>query len=174
MNRHLLFLFLLLLSNGLFADKDSKSSSNLLYIEAGGAGGYWSLNFEKIVFQKNMFSLSPRIGVSSYRILDFAQQINPDVLIPFGIQAHFGKNHKLSIGIGKTYSTIVRINRFTFDTERKSSFSTNFSLGYRYFPVTKKGLFLGLHYSPIVEFNKYYRNWYAFSFGYVFCKNSTP
>jgi hypothetical protein len=172
MKKHLLILFILLISHGLSANKHSKSTSNMLYLEAGGAGGYWSLNFEKVLFQKSMFSISPRIGVSSYRILDYTQKINPDVLIPFGIQSHFGKNHKISFGIGKTYSNIVRSNRFTFKTERKTSFSTNLSIGYRYFPVAKKGLFLGLYYTPIVEFNRYYRNWYAFSFGYAF-GNST-
>ena len=172
MKIHLLILLLLFFTHELSAKKTHLTTPNLLYLEAGGAGGYWSLNFEKIVFQKKRFSLSPRVGISSYRFFDYSQKINPDFLIPFGVQSHFGKkNHKISFGLGITYANIVRANRFTFKTDRKSSFSTNLSVGYRYFPVAKKGLYLGIHYSPILEFNKYYRNWYALSFGYAFANS---
>jgi hypothetical protein len=69
MKIHLLILLLLFFTDELSAKKTHLTTPNLLYLEAGGAGGYWSLNFEKIVFQKKRFSLSPRVGISSYRFL---------------------------------------------------------------------------------------------------------
>ncbi|HEY1054513.1 MAG TPA: hypothetical protein VGE24_05240, partial [Emticicia sp.] len=44
---------------------------NSVYIEALGMGGYGSVNYERLLYQKKKLHIGGRIGVGTYRLRDF-------------------------------------------------------------------------------------------------------
>lgn len=147
--------------------KPDKISTNVVFIEIAGLGGYGSLNYEKLLARKNKFRYTARIGLSTYRIRDFTNKFNPDIILPITANALFGNNHKIEIGVGKTYTNIVRANSFDFKPNRSSEFTTIFSFGYRYQKNTP-GLLYRCAYTPILSFNNVLRHWLGVSLGYSF------
>lgn len=167
MNFIIVFFALFIFSHQAHAQKDSASSTHLIYAEVAGVGGFGSVNYENIFFNKRLFSLSARVGVGTYRLLDFQNKFNPDVIIPIELYGFFGKTHFAEIGLGQVISSIVYVNIENLQPDRRVSIHTNFSVGYRY-QRKKGGLFLRLCYSPLIEFYKSYRHWGGFSVGYIF------
>jgi hypothetical protein len=162
------FLFILLIAQLAVAQVDSThTASNSIYLEAGGAGGYGSLNYENVCYRKKNILVALRIGVGIYHLNDYTTTFNPDILIPLAINSCFGKNHKLELGVGQTLATIVRARETDFKPKRVLNFHSNFSIGYRYQKKTS-GLFFRCAYTPIIEFNRYFRHWAGISIGYSF------
>ncbi len=151
-----------------FSQTDSTDlERNHLYLELAGAGGYGSINYERVIYLKEHFTFTVRAGISTQHIVDFTNKFNPDIIVPFALNGLYGLNHKLELGIGETYSNIVHVSLTNFNPKRESSFSTYFSIGYRY--QKKEGRFVfRCVYTPIIEFNKYLRHWAGISFGYSF------
>ncbi len=169
---HQLSLLIILLLNLLSFDVNSQLdtvsvSKNAVYIEARGLGGYGSLNYERIVPLKKSISLGIRLGLSTYKIKDFMGKINPDIIVPISLNGLYGKKHKIEFGIGQTISSLVKIDYSSWTPHREVKFSTTFSIGYRYQKNTG-GLIYRWSYTPIIEFNKYFRHWGGMSIGYAF------
>lgn len=142
------------------------SKRNIVYIEALGAGGYGSINYERILFEKNFVKMGIRGGFSTYHITDYINRFNPDLIFPVSINAHFVyKQHTLVFCIGETISNIVHASKTDYQPERKTNFSTFFDIGYAY--EWRNGLCLGVGYTPII-YKQDYRNWFKLSFGYAF------
>jgi hypothetical protein len=161
-------LFILLIAQLAVAQVDSThTASNSIYLEAGGAGGYGSLNYERACYRKKNVLLALRIGAGIYHLNDYTTTFNPDILIPLAINSCYGKSHKLELGLGQTLATIVRAGETDFKPKRVLNFHSNFSIGYRYQKKTS-GLFLRCAYTPIIEFNRYFRHWAGISIGYSF------
>lgn len=148
-----------------------KSIQNLVYLEAFGAGGYGSLNYERIIFQQKQ-KLTPnlkvgfRLGISTFHLKDFNNKFNPDVIIPLSVNAFYGKTHHIEIGFGQTISNVTQTNA-SFDIERKTTLNSNFTAGYRY-QKSERGMLFRLNYSPIISTNKVYNSWFGLSIGYGF------
>lgn len=158
----------ILFNSKTFAQKDSiEMSKNFLYLEIGGAGGYGSVNYERVVLDKNKFVLTTRFGLSSYHIKDFKNKFNPDVLIPLAIYGSYGKNHKIELGVGQILTNIVQFDFIENNLSRKTNFHTFLSVGYRYQKSTG-GMFFRFTYNQIFEFNEYLNHWAGISFGYTF------
>lgn len=163
----LLFLAQFIVYDGISQLDSVGVAKNALYVEAGGTGGYGSMNYEKLITSQNHLRIVGRIGVGTYNILDFQNRLNPDVLFPIGINGVYGKSHSLEIGVGQTISTLVKVDQTDYLKRRKTSFHASFNIGYRYQP--KKGGFLfRCSYTPIIENYNYYRHWGSVSFGYAF------
>jgi len=139
---------------------------NTVYLEAGGTGGYGSLNYERLLPFKNNFHITARIGFSTIKIKDFNQKLNPDVLIPIGINAFYGLNHKIQIGFGQVFANTVRAN-LQGETVRQTNLHTYFTIGYRYQKESSRFLF-GINYTPILEFQETFRHWGGLTIGYSF------
>ena len=142
-------------------------SQNILYFEVGGIAGFWSLNYEKIILNKENFKISGRIGISTYNIKDYTDSFNPDIIIPIAINGLYGKTHKIEIGIGQTISNIVQSKHSSSLPYRNTKLHANFTIGYRY-QKNNGGIIYRFGYMPIIEFNKSYRNWLGTSFGFAF------
>jgi len=140
---------------------------HLCYIEVGGAGGYGSLNYEYLLKQIDKLKLSVNAGISTYHLYDYNNNLNPDLIIPISIHGYFGSNHHIDFGVGQTIANIVYFDNSTFKPIRKNSFSTNLSIGYR-FKKDKGRIMNKIAYSPIIEQNKIYRNWFSIALGYMF------
>ncbi len=140
---------------------------NIIFLEAGGAAGYGSLNYERFFFQTHQSTVSIRLGLGTYRIKDYTNTINPDIIVPITLYGTFGRNHQLELGMGQTITSLVQANHTSFRKERKTHLNTHFSFGYRFYQK-KKGLFFSCAYTPSIELNNPYRHWAGIAFGYVF------
>jgi hypothetical protein len=169
-NRFYLMLISILMLNKIDAFSQAavdRKRYNLIYLEFLGAGGYGTINYERIFQINNHLLFSTRIGLSTYNIKDYTNNINPDMIIPLTLNASYGKNHKIEIGYGKTFSSIVYAKLTNFEPGRSFNTHTNFHIGYRY-QRSNAGLMYRISYSPIIEFNKYYRHRPGISVGYAF------
>ena len=158
-------LIVVLLHSHVFSQTDTtKLSKNIIYGEVFGAGGYGSINYERIFYTNNRVSVSARIGLGTYHIKDFTGKFNPDLLVPLAINGFHGFEHRAEFGIGQTISSIVEADIENLDPSRKTCYSTFFNAGYRYQKMGS-GLFLRIAYTPIIENNKRWINWGGFSIG---------
>ena len=148
-------------------DTAVKAIRHLCYLEIAGIGGYGSLNYENIPYQKNNFMLSIRSGISTYHLTDFMNKFNPDIIIPLAVNVIYGKNHCIEFGLGQTITSIVHSDPINFMQSRSIKLSSNLTLGYRY-QKTQGGIVFRGGYMPIIENNKYFRHWAGISFGYAF------
>ncbi len=165
---YLVFILLIFIDSHAFAQKDSlKISRNLLYLEVGGAGGYGSVNYERVLLDQNRFMFTARLGLSSYHIKDFRNDFNPDILIPLALRGSYGANHKIELGIGQTVANIVHFDFTENKPARKTDFHAFLSLGYRY-QKSPGGIFFRFAYHQVFEFNEYLTHWAGVSFGYSF------
>jgi hypothetical protein len=165
----LYFYFFLGLNQFIFSKNDSLNLNkrNIIYVEAGGVGGYGSLNYERLIITKIKTIFLIRIGLSTYNIYDYTNNFNPDLLVPLIISGTNGQKHKLEYGLGITISNIVQANQIYFNPERVTNIHTIFNIGYRYHNINN-GFMFRLTYTPILVFNKYFQNWAGISFGFSF------
>ncbi len=164
---YLYVLFVLLVyCPDLFSGEPSKSR-NLIYAEILGAGGYGSVNYEKLVYRKGELSMGMRVGAGTYNVRDFTGNINPDLIFPFSINTYIYAPHSIEVGLGNTFSSIVQVSQANWQPVRVNRLSANFAVGYRY--AKKEGGFVfRLGYTPIYEFYKRFVHWGGVSFGYAF------
>jgi len=161
-------LIILFSTNYSKAQTDSSiTARNVIFIEGLGIGGYGSLNYERIIPLEEKINLSLRIGLSTYQITDYTRDLNPDIIIPAGINASYGKKHRVTLGIGQTIVNTVQANNTTFEPERTTVLHPNFSIGYRFHKSTG-GLYFNLTYTPLIEYYKYFRHWAGIAIGYSF------
>jgi hypothetical protein len=166
--RFLIVLLTIIISHETFSQIDSNHiARNAVFIEVAGVGGYGSINYERVMYRKKLLMSSMRLGISTYHIVDYTNKHNPDIIIPFTLNGFYGRNHKIELGAGETYSNIVHADLTNITLKRVSNFSTIFSIGYRYQKNTS-GVIFRCAYTPIVEYNKYLRHWAGISFGYSF------
>lgn len=162
-----LLLFLFTAKEGYAQNEAPPPHKNILHIEAGGMGGYGSLNYEREVPLARLFTLSGRIGISTIRIYDYTRKFNPDLLFPIAINGYYGKDHKLQLGFGQLISSGVRASHTDGTPKRASNLHTSITLGYRYKKDAGR-LVLGISFTPILEFQETIRYWGAVTVGYAF------
>lgn len=139
-----------------------------IVLDAGGIGGYGSLNYERTFFSKKDFFISYRVGFSFYRFKDFERKFNPDLFFPINFQAGLKhKSHHAIFGFGQTISSLVQASNNFNSKIRNNSLSANFTIGYR-FQKTGKPFSIQLSYTPLFEHYARFRNWGSLSFGYSF------
>lgn len=106
----------ILLINSLTGLAQNRIRSTTLYLEGGGAAGFYSVNLDQIVFERGFLKGATRVGYS----------YTDGSLIPFGISTLIGKGgNYFEVGIG--YAPY-------FPRDKSESTSDLFSLraGYRY------------------------------------------
>ncbi len=140
---------------------------NSIYLEAGGIGGIWSLNYEQVIHTKADLRMGVRTGISTYPVADYTGRFNPDIFIPMALTGVLGQDHCLELGFGQTFSHTVQTNYADGEPERQSALHSNFTVGYRYRP-NKGGILFRCSYTPIIDFNRSYRHWGGLSIGYTF------
>ena len=161
-----LFLFLLCARAYSQTDSASKNIRSIVYVEAGGAGGYASMNYENCFYEKTKLHFSWRAGLFLFHIKDFTGELNPDLTLPLSVNAFYGNRHHMELGIGQTISSTRQQNRSDTGPARSTQFNTNFTLGYRY-QAKRKRLFFRAAYTPLLENNRHYRHWAGISVGYI-------
>lgn len=153
-------LFLLFSFFSLVAQNDSLPKKAIL-LELGGNAGYGSLNFEYSFFQKNKIKLASRIGLGTYKIIDFEHKFNPDIIVPVNLALLYGQKNKLEFGLGFTFANhpLLILDNKT----RKNSLAGNAVIGYRI--ETKKNFIFKFAFTPMFENEKIFRPWFGISIG---------
>jgi len=148
-------------------DTLSSISKNIIYTELGGAGGYGSLKFERLLLKKNIAHFGISVGISTYRIIDFENRFNPDIILPISLSGYYGKNHHFEFSISQIFSSIVLSGNSDLTATRGNSISGGLDIGYRY-QQESGGVFFRITYSPIFEGYNYFRHWGGLAAGYAF------
>lgn len=121
--------------------QENNIKTNSLYLEIAGNNYYYSINYEKILFQ----NFSPRIGVSivphgeSSHTYGNSISIKINLLIMIDYSLYLFNNHAIEFGVG--YADILDSDRIY----------ATFTLGYKYIPENSKMLYK-ISFTPI--FNK--------------------
>ncbi len=168
--KYLLFLFLFFF----FQSKSQETfiPKHSIILEAGGIGGFGSLNYERLFISKTKYHFSYRVGFSFFRFKDFERKFNPDLLFPISI--HFikkYKNHSIVFGFGQTVSSIVKASSDFSSKVRKTSLNPSVILGYR-FQRRNKPFSIQINYTPVFQQGERFRHWGNLGFGYSFFQNS--
>lgn len=173
--RLLLFLFagiFFLFESFAQCDDAGQKARNALYLDLMGTGGWYGLNYERIVYNKEKLCIGVSSGVSVTNLKDFYRQFNPDFSLPISLNTFYGKNHHVELGIGSTFASVVRANE-DYVARRYLNINLTMTLGYRY-QKPEGGFLFRAAYTPILSVyrqiaeNGEFKNWFSLSFGYSF------
>tara|TARA_Y100000385_G_scaffold198409_1_gene205411 strand:+ start:7906 stop:8409 length:504 start_codon:yes stop_codon:yes gene_type:complete len=139
----------------------------LMFIEIGGPGGFGSINYELLVSKIKKMKLSTRIGLSSFKLKDFQNEFNPDIIVPISINTYYGYNHHLEFGLGQVFTSIIYADKVNYEPMRRNNFSTHLSIGYR-FQKEVPGTICKIAYSPIIQNNSILTHWFSVAVGQFF------
>jgi hypothetical protein len=142
-------------------------AKNTVYVELFGAGGFGSINYERMLFGDKNFSFISRMGFSTYHLTDFTNKFKPDIILPFSFIGNFGRKYRAEFGSGITYTSIVQADLFNYKPSRKNRIHSNFTVGYRFQKYEGK-MFYRIAYTPFLLDFKKYIHWGGMSVGYAF------
>lgn len=167
----LCFLFALFLGgwSQLFAQR-----SNSVYVELGGAGGHYSVNYERSFVQNDKISFYGSIGFSRSLLNGEAFSPRVPIQLKFGFPVSTGTELELGAGITPRWSTKKVSGRDPWIGSyyyEKTEFNIALSgrIGLRHQLGDKS--FIGYYYTPVIE-NQYdgqgITHWAAVTVGFKF------
>ncbi|MDX5418678.1 MAG: hypothetical protein LPK09_05640 [Hymenobacteraceae bacterium] len=122
--------------------RDSYTAKNALYAELGGNGDVYSLNFDRIVYQKVMFKAGFRVGLSS-NLFFLPDETGVYPVIPVEALGMIGRYQKnFEFGLGYT-------RRFTDDPDLLQNMYFS-RIGFRYQPP-QGGLVVRVAFTPFLS-----------------------
>jgi len=124
MNKWMITLAAISFSSAVFGqvENDSiKMAKNTMYLELGGNGLLYSLNYERLLPVTNRFTGSGRIGVS----MDQLGSYNLPVLVSM---IAGDRGNRFEFGIGSTIS----VTHYSYTNKWSTDFYPTFNVGYRY------------------------------------------
>lgn len=139
---------------------------NSVFLTIGGATGLGSINYERRLGSRGSVSLWGHAGLGTFKIIDFRNRLNPDLLIPVGLYCRVGQQkHSAIAGIGSVLNHFVMAE--SAKAVRNTSIGFFAKLGYR-FTFNKNRTYLQLTYTPILNRNNYIHNWAGCCLAYTF------
>ena len=164
----LLVLLLFLSSTSALASKDSLGyPQHTVFIELGGYGGFWSLNYDRVLWRKGIVSITGRIGFGLPGIV-FDNELNPSVAVPIGVNLLLGKKGMyFEFGLAQIPASIVRSSSKPDVPERVAGISAGLSVGMRWHKP-QGGFFLSAHYTLLSQYYKDLQHWAGIGIGYTF------
>ena len=134
------------------------SGMNNWFIELGGTGLFYSLNYEKILYKSTKWGWTGRVGFAynpkDYTLLNKIELEKGTFITPFTTSVLYGqRKEKLELGAGFTMVSRGISDRDVIPT---------FILGFRVVEVNK--VFFRVAYTPVIQDGKYI-NWYGVSLG---------
>lgn len=146
-----------------FAQKDTQTIGvHRFFLEAGGAGGYYSLNYSPKFYDADQFEIRGRIGGSIMKFIGPDQRFSPQLNIPIGTQFLFGKQFRIETELGMCYSTDKRF--IESQISRHHALHGYMSIGGTYSTIS--GIYFGVYYTPIFENFNQYRTWASIRIGF--------
>jgi hypothetical protein len=148
-------------------DSSKKESKNIVYIEAGGAGIFYSLNYERVLLGNKRIKPTVRFGLEYI--------FSEDLFLPISCNIIFGKGkHKTELGAGVLLILDFRFNARKGVAKDDPLYSNgletfynnifNGFIGYRHENYQKK-IIIRIGYSPFYDPIGYH-HWGGFSVGY--------
>ncbi len=133
------------------------TAKNAIFLELGGNGLLYSLNYERMFYQKGIFKSAARIGLTTLpRKIETETKTYWDVALPLELVGLIGRSkHHLELGIGYTPSYIAKTkleiggSGFEFDGYRLTSV-VPLRIGYRY-QKPDGGFFFRAAYMPTLD-----------------------
>ena len=144
-----------------------QTSQFAITLEAGGLGGYGSLNIERNLDSLGKFGIIGRVGLSTYHLFDYQNRFNPDIIIPVSLHLGLGERHQFIGGIGASYCKLLEYHLAEKQPAADHSIHFYALIGYRIHPRRSK-LFYSISATPIISFNHPIRLWGSLAFGYAF------
>lgn len=146
--------------------RDRNPYRNSVFLTIGGATGLSSINYERRISSFRSVSLWGHAGMGTFKVIDFRNRFNPDLLVPFGLYSRIGQQkHSAIAGIGSVLNNFVMADGTA--AVRNTSIGFFAKLGYR-FTFNKNRTYAQLTYTPILNRNNYIHNWAGFCLAYVF------
>ncbi|MBA3901011.1 MAG: hypothetical protein H0X62_12525 [Bacteroidetes bacterium] len=139
---------------------------NRVFLEAGGPGGYGSLNYNREIFSRDKLNIFAGAGFFFPNFQDFNNRANPDLTLPLRISSIYGERHKLEIGFAAelvSYSVFMEGN-----TSKASRLNYAPQLGYLYQPGQR--FYYRIFYYPLLE-SGHFKHWGGASIGLLFGKD---
>jgi hypothetical protein len=128
---------------------------NAVLFELAGQGGFYSVNYERNIFQREITNVCVRGGLS-YVLYPY---IGEFLSFPLGTNLMLGRNEKLELGLGITYALFY--NNYTLAYP-----SAN--IAYRTVLNEQSGSFMKFGYTPYLSPDSKFHNWFVFGFGLPF------
>ncbi|TXK48608.1 hypothetical protein FVR03_07880 [Pontibacter qinzhouensis] len=131
-------------------EADSNIKRNTVYVELLGNGGFYSLNFDRILVNRENWKIAGRVGVTYFNHFDnYSSQVAG---VPLELSYLRGKgNHYFEAGLG--LNPVYR-SRYNFNKElgkqHELNIWANARLGYRY-QKREGGVFYRIAYTPILS-----------------------
>ncbi len=146
------------------ADAASEPARNALYVELGGAGLFYSINYDRHL----VGGLHLRGG---YATLSNNYWLNGRVhMVPVQLAFVSNATHALELGAGATFVKDNGASGLELDTKNDTSNSeiaASFVVGYRYQPI-EHGFLFRVGFTPFVGSNGRFLPFGGISFGYAF------
>ncbi len=140
---------------------------NSAQIEAGGHGLFYSLNYERIIINRDGFKTAGQVGFSYYP----EQTGVRDLWIPLVVNELFSfTNHHIEIGIGHIFIREASRDMENNPTTWYWSGAFTGRLGYRY-QKPEGRLIIRVGFTPFLEYEDNYREFHpsgGVTFGYCF------
>ena len=137
------------------------------FIEAGGSGGFGSLNFDKEFSIRAHYRWSYRLGAGYSPGASWKGKIPVIIIFPTLINFLYGKQkHFLEAGAGQGLA---------FNTQGAIYSRLTLNAGYR-FQKKEGGFFLRIVYSPLISFmyDRQWEHWAGIGIGFTFVKKKCP
>ena len=171
MKKSALFVSILLyLINLLPAQNDSLKFKNSLFAELGGAGVFYSLNYDRAIPIKNRFGLLPGVGASLISTYE-----RRDIYIPIHLKAYY-RLKELTFEVGAALTVNPRhyfpsYLSFGQDKQNYTNVALFGQLGLKY--DLSRRLYMGAAFTPLLfDFKEhpyyYFYPWIALQLGYRF------
>jgi hypothetical protein len=163
MKRLVIAFFLLISTGSINSQEINKPSTNIKavntgFIEIGGVGGHYSLNYDRVLLETNIMNLSAGIGLS-HGIIESDMKLTPRIPIRVNVFRSIMGNHNAELGVA--YNPY-----YTAYNDLYHSIFAN--IGYRY-QDPSGGLFIKAGFSPMIFNNAMkFIPWGAISVGYSF------
>ena len=129
------------------------TSRHSAFLEVGGNGILFSLNYEHIFWQKGKLKTAARVGITPLLFIDFNEKlyIGPP-FIPTEVVGFLGrKNHHFEFGAGYTpFWLPASKDKFSSETDPyQYGYFLPFRLGYRFQRPEKGDYFYRVGYTPV-------------------------
>ena len=149
------------------ASSASFTAKNAVYLEIGGNAGYYSLNYDRIVYQKGNFRAAVRAGLGVIPT-KFESKTYWGAMVPLELIGLVGRSkHFLETGLGFTPFLFPARDLGSFEriyTGYKLESTIPFRIGYRY-QKPDGGFIFRVGYTPFLDFSEGRHNIYQLLFG---------
>ncbi|MFC2079860.1 hypothetical protein ACFLRQ_00130 [Bacteroidota bacterium] len=149
-NRHFIFAVLILMVCSAQAQENNKYLNlNSVQLELGGHGLAYSLNYERILFNTDIFKIAGQVGFSYYPpFIGFI-----DYWIPISINEIFSiRNHHIELGVGIIINRVSSRDSENIATDWDWEGFLSARIGYRYQKPNGRFIFRA-GFTPIIESN---------------------